>query len=230
MQKVFADHLLVDVGPVVVILGERADQIRYVVGRPVGVVELRPRDVVEVRQVDRGTGRGVWRQRQDRKRRSGRHADNRNRGPATRVGADDRPRLDERVAHAGVAAHDADQVAAVLAGQHSGGVGDRVDASMARHVIRVGALVDRGHEPLTPRRLRGNPREPVDLVPGGDGGVAQCDEQVTFARPGRTDQTKILGLGHPFQAGQVVEGGLRHGRRGDLELVERLGDREAGAA
>jgi hypothetical protein len=72
--------------------------------------------------------------------------------------------------------------------------------------------------------------EVADLVSGRDGGVAERDEQVGLARAGRPDQTKILLLGYPFEAAQVVKRGLGHRGHGDLELVQGLDDREPGPA
>src|SRR5262249_56588810 len=55
------------------------------------------------------------------------------------------------------------------------------------------------------------------LVPGGDGGVAERDEQVALAGAGGPDQTKIVGLGDPFEAGGGGEGGVGRRRRGGPE-------------
>ena len=51
---------------------------------------------------------------------------------------------------------------------------------------------------------------------------------MALASPGRADEAAVLDRTHPLQSGQVGEGGLRDGGLRYLELLEALGDREAG--
>jgi hypothetical protein len=61
--------------------------------------------------------------------------------------------------------------------------------------------------------------EVADSVAGVDGGVTQCDEHVAFAGAGGSDQHRVLAGPDPFQGGQVIEGGGRDRRGGDVEVV-----------
>ena len=70
--------------------------------------------------------------------------------------------------------------------------------------------------------------EVADSVAGVDRGVTQSDQHVAFAGAGGADQHRVLAGADPFQGGQVVEGGGRDRRGGDVELVEAFGDREVG--
>jgi hypothetical protein len=72
--------------------------------------------------------------------------------------------------------------------------------------------------------------EVADLVPGFDGRDAERDQDVGLARAGRPDQAGVLFAADPFQAGQVVEGGLGDRGRGDVKVLHALGDRESGLA
>ena len=70
--------------------------------------------------------------------------------------------------------------------------------------------------------------EVADPVPGLDGGVAEGDEEVALAGAGGADQADVLRGADPFEDGEVVERRWRDRGRGDVELVEGLGDRERG--
>ena len=70
--------------------------------------------------------------------------------------------------------------------------------------------------------------EVADTAAGVDGVVSEGDEQVALARPGGSHETKILLGGDPLERHQVVERGTRDRRGVDVELVERLFDREGG--
>ena len=69
-------------------------------------------------------------------------------------------------------------------------------------------------------------REVLDLVAGGDGGVAERDQGVGLARAGGADQGEVLLGRDPFQAGQVRPGRGRDRGRGQVELLNGLGDGE----
>lgn len=53
----------------------------------------------------------------------------------------------------------------------------------------------------------------ANAMAGLHGGVAELDQQVRLAGPGRADQAEVLLGANPLEAGQVVEGRLRD-RRG----------------
>ena len=72
--------------------------------------------------------------------------------------------------------------------------------------------------------------EVADPVSGVDGGDPEGEQQVALAGAGGSDQAHVLRGPDPFQVGQVVEGGRRDRGGGQVELVQRLGDREAGLA
>jgi hypothetical protein len=63
-----------------------------------------------------------------------------------------------------------------------------------------------------------------------DGRLAQVDEGVALADAGRSDENQVLASIDPFQRRQVVEGRLRDRGLGHFQLIETLGDREAGLA
>ena len=77
---------------------------------------------------------------------------------------------------------------------------------------------------LSARQVGGG--EVADLVPGLDGGDAECDEQVGLAGAGRPDQGEVLAGADPLQAGEVVQGGFRDRGHALVELFEGLGHRE----
>src|SRR5579859_463679 len=77
----------------------------------------------------------------------------------------------------------------------------------------------------------------LDQVGGGEianseagvhGGMTETDEQVRLAGARWTNEDDILLGPDPLQRDQVVEGWLRHRGDLDLEIVQGLGDREAG--
>ena len=68
--------------------------------------------------------------------------------------------------------------------------------------------------------------EVADLVAGGDGGPAETDEVVAFAGAGRSNETQIDGVVDPLERHQVVVAGTCDGGLGEVELVQRLVDRE----
>jgi hypothetical protein len=68
----------------------------------------------------------------------------------------------------------------------------------------------------------------ADSVSGVDGGRSEREKQMAFAGPGWPDEADILSCSDPFEAAEVVEGGPRDWRGGQVELVQRRADREAG--
>lgn len=68
----------------------------------------------------------------------------------------------------------------------------------------------------------------ADSVSGVDGGRSEREKQMAFAGPGWPDEADILRCSDPFEAAEVVEGGPRDWRGGQVELVQRFADREAG--
>jgi hypothetical protein len=65
-------------------------------------------------------------------------------------------------------------------------------------------------------------------VAGLDRGDTQRDQGVALAGAGWPDQTQVLVGTDPLQAGQVVEGRAGDRGRGDVELLQGLGDGERG--
>jgi hypothetical protein len=61
--------------------------------------------------------------------------------------------------------------------------------------------------------------EVADPEPGGDGGVAEGDEDVRLAGAGRPDEAEVLGGADPLERGEVVERGVRDRRQADVELA-----------
>src|SRR5919106_1651784 len=70
--------------------------------------------------------------------------------------------------------------------------------------------------------------EVADPEAGVDRGVAESYEDVALASAGRADQADVLGGAEPLQGCQVVERRAWDRRRGDVEGLEGLGDREGG--
>jgi hypothetical protein len=66
------------------------------------------------------------------------------------------------------------------------------------------------------------------LVAGVDGGVAEPDQDVALAGARRTDDRQIVLGTNPFQAGQVVDSGLRDRGGSDIKTVDAFGDGERG--
>jgi hypothetical protein len=58
-------------------------------------------------------------------------------------------------------------------------------------------------------------------VPGVDGRVAEGDEEVALAGPGRADEAEVLPAGDPLERREVVEGRRLDRRRGDVEVLGR---------
>jgi len=69
--------------------------------------------------------------------------------------------------------------------------------------------------------------EVSDPKAGGHGGMPHAQEEVALASARRADQAEVLGGPNPLQACQVVEGGLRDGGEGQVELLQGFLDGEA---
>src|SRR3990172_4687790 len=74
----------------------------------------------------------------------------------------------------------------------------------------------------------GHRGEVADAQPRVDGRLAEGDQGVALAGPGRAHEDDVLAGPDPLEPGEVAERRLPDRALGDLELVERLGDREPG--
>src|SRR5690606_5212684 len=70
--------------------------------------------------------------------------------------------------------------------------------------------------------------EVADPEAGPDRGLAEPEQDMALAGAGRADEDDVLARPDPLQRREVVERRARDRGLGDGELVERLGDREAG--
>jgi len=124
--------------------------------------------------------------------------------------------------------------------------GDEPEQQLAAGAVQRGepdfvaddeVVAEQGFDDLPDAVVREAVVEGLDELGGGevpdpqalfDGGVPEGDQGVALAGPGWPDQGQILPRADPLQRGEVGPGRRADAARGEVELIDRLGGREAG--